>query len=213
MLFQIFFYPQLAFLYIALAVVFPAALLLYQRHNSEFPGLIQIRLTEQGCVQYNDRVPLNFLRGLVSSYGRLILAAAFLLLTLVPPFYRPGYKVFYYVVVPPFLLVLLIITWKYCVRFRRAMQQVADGAAPNLNAAYYPPTFWIDVANFSLEPTTDQNTHHLQIIRDGGLYSRNPKAIYGKVLVDAEISCNPDQAIDLNRVLKNWIGRARQSTP
>jgi hypothetical protein len=209
-LFQIFFYPQLALPYIALAVVFPATFLLYQRFNSEFPGLIQIRLTEQGCVQYNDLAPLNFLRGLVSSLGRLILAAAFLLITLLPPFYRPGHKVFYYVVVPPFLLVLLVITWKYCARFRRAVQQVADGSAPNLKTAYYPPTPWIDVAEFSLDPTK-QNTYHLQIKRDGGKYSRNPKTIYGKVLVDAEISCNPDQAVHLNRLLKNWIGQARQS--
>jgi hypothetical protein len=210
-LFQIFFFPQLALLYITLAVVFPAAILLYQRFNSEFPGPIQVRLTEQGCVQFNDLAPLNFLRGFVTSHGRLILATAFLLLTLFPPFYRPGHRVFYYVIVLPFLLVLLVIVWKYCFRFRRAMQQVANGAAPNLKAAFYPPTPWIDVANFSLEPT-DQNTHHFQIIRDGGLYSRNPKTIYGKVLVDAEISCNPEQAAQLNRVLKNWISHARQST-
>jgi hypothetical protein len=201
--------PEL--LYIALIFALPMAILLYQRYNHEFPGLIQIRLTQQGCVQYNDLAPLTFIRGLIGSHGRLLFLNGFLLITFLPPFYHPGDKIFNCALGLSLLLSLLIVTCKYYLRFRRAMQQVADGSAPNLKAAYYPPTPWIDVANFSLD-STDQNTQHLKIIRDGGLYSRNPKTNFGKVLVDAEISCNPEQAVHLNRVLKNWIEQARRTT-
>ena len=135
-----------------------------------------------------------------------------LLLIFVPQFHRPAYEISEYWIGLPLLAIFLVISWKYCRRFRRAIHQVESGVAPNLRAAYYPPSPWIDVANFTLEPAK-LGIQHLQIKLDGGLDSRNPKAIYGKVIVDAEISCTDSQALQLNALLKNFIRRARQTTP
>jgi hypothetical protein len=98
-------------------------------------------------------------------------------------------------------VLIAICLWKPSRRFRRAMQEIREGAVADVNAAYCQPTAWLDVGNFSLLPT-DSESYRLRIIARSGIFHHD--------IVDAEIRCTADQAGQLRKMLEEWKARARR---
>ncbi len=69
---QIIFNPVKTLTFIVLGVSLPVAYLLFRRQSSDHPGLIQVRLNNRQCVQYNDLTGPSVIRELLWSHGWLL---------------------------------------------------------------------------------------------------------------------------------------------
>lgn len=184
-----------------LALVSLAALTLaqvwFRRQSVAHPGLIQVRLNERECVQYNDLAGSSVVAELLHAHGWTIpLAAA---AALVVSFIRGLIGPVAFGIWLAIALLVAICLWNPCRRFRRAMREVREGSIADVNAAFCRPTEWKYVGQISMLPVRSDN-FRLRIT------SRN--TFFHSDVVDAEIPCTGEQARQVEALLRTWKANA-----
>lgn len=166
----------------------------FRRKQVTHPGLIQVRIGERGCVQYDDLGGPSVFRDLFWAYGWIFYAAAAIVLALCVregriDLSRAGIWIV-------FLVIFAAIAWVRGVRFRRAMREVREGAIADFNSAYRPLALWKHIKVHSVKPIRS-GTYRLKI-DTFTKFSRND-------VVDAEIRCSEEQAMSLGRLIDGHI--------
>ncbi|MFI5380458.1 MAG: hypothetical protein ACHRHE_14260 [Tepidisphaerales bacterium] len=170
---------------------------LARRWNSNHPGLIQVRLNDRGCVQYDDLAGPSVVREIAGANSWLVpLFAAVCLMVAV----RQGFiGMTQFLIWFPLAAIATWLLWIHDRRFRIAMRQVREGAIADLNAVYYRPTSWANVRSFSLV-RIKADSHRLKITR-GRFVTRDA--------VDAELRCTEAQALEVDAMMRQWLDCAR----
>jgi hypothetical protein len=172
--------------------------------NLNIPGLVQVRLNNRGCVQYDNLGGPSLIRELLWAQGWTIPLAAMVFFAAQFMIRHGPVEIVQLCVCFPIAALIGYFVWGKCRRFRRAIRQVRDGSIADANAAYYQSTPWEEVDNFTLVPVNEN--HHLRVQRDGGPYR---KAYPGAIVIDAEIRANSEQISQLKELLNQWIARAK----
>src|SRR5208282_3516458 len=120
------------------------------RQRSGFPGRIQIRLNDRGCVQY-DALPKPTL------FYELFRTQSWLIPGLLAIGLYVGFRLHlidepWIWICCPLLLIAAFFLWFECRRIRRLLATLGDNAMADANAAFYPSTRWQRVRYFQLLP-------------------------------------------------------------
>lgn len=175
------------------------AWLLFRRQNSRHPGLVQVRLDERGCVQFDDLGGSSIPREMLGAHGwigLLIIAAICIIDSNPPRIWRPAVWLW-----APILVVASAFAWRRSRRFRKALLEVRDGSIADVNTAYCASTGWERVGEVSMS--------HLQ----GDSYRLRIKdrtRFFDYASVDAEIRCTAAQIEQLTKLIDQWIADARR---
>jgi hypothetical protein len=174
--------------------------MLFRRQETSHPGLIQVRLGDWGCVQYDNlngpsllfqtacshlwAVPCAVALGLVIAFSsHLINAMAFWIFLALSILKFPS-------------------LWRLGTRLRRSFREVRDNSLADANAPISRPMSWNLVSGFSLARISD--TTHRLIVKKETHFFRLETASYP---VDAEIKCTAEQAEKLRELIQEWIAR------
>ena len=171
-----------------------------RRQSTAHPGLIQVRLNQRECVQYDDLAGSSVVRELVRAHGWTLPLAGVpvLVIGFIHGWVDPVSFWFWL----PFAILLAICLWRPCRRFRRAMREVREGSIADVNAAYCRPTAWKDIGEISLLPVGSDGWR-LRINCHSTFFPRD--------VVDAEIRCTGEQAQELGQLLRGWKANARRT--
>jgi hypothetical protein len=175
------------------------AWLLFRRQNSSHPGLVQVRLDERGCVQFDDLSGTSIPRELLGAYGwigLLIIAAICIVVSDPPRIWRPAVWLW-----APILVVASAFDWRRSRRFREALREVRDESIADVNTAYCPSTGWERVGDVSISHLQGDN-YRLRIKDRTRFLDHAP--------VDAEIRCTAAQLEELKHLIDQWIAHARR---
>jgi len=159
--------------------------------------LVQIRLNERGCVQYDDLAGPSPIRDFFRAHGWLMMLAA-----MVPVYYsgrRQWIDPITFYIWLPLMAVSSFALWKATREFRGSMKEVREGAVADWNAIYRKPLAWEKVKSHSLEPAKS-GMYRLTITRHGTFSYED---------VDTELSLNAEQANALEELLANWTRAAQ----
>ncbi len=196
-IFQFFIYGHNPFAHFWFPIMLAFALalnayLLLNRSKNDHPGQIQIRLSENGCVQYDYLAGPPILSEILHSHGWLL--AASLPAGLIVAFIYGDARPITFWIWFPLALAFTIFLWFRCRRFRRALALIQDNAIADRNAAFHSVTPWTHVSDFTLSPMKDER-HRFWIINGRKTFQDHP--------IDAEIQCTEEQADDL----RQWINQ------
>ncbi|MDB5334025.1 MAG: hypothetical protein JWP03_5176 [Phycisphaerales bacterium] len=178
----------------AAAMMVPVGLLLFRRSDSGHPGLIQVRLSDRGCVQYDNLHAPSAIGELARSHGWVVpLVAAIVLLIL--PRDRMIDPIQFWIWFP-LSIIAVPIAWRVSRKFRVKIREVRSGSIADANSVSYNRSPWTDVGSYSLKPARKAN-YRLRI----DTFTK----FFGNDVVDAEIACTPEQAESLRDLLDGWI--------
>ena len=186
-------------LYVIIAWVFlPAVYLLFLRRNIGHPGLVQVRLNQRGCVQYDDLAGTPVLSEIVRSHGWLIGLAAAMAVLVAWHFGWVGAFGFWFW----FSVALGVagFSWNPCRQFREAIRGIRDGSIADANAAFRKPTPWEKTVDITLRRAMKGN-FLLKIVGSANLFDN--------IVVDAEIQRTEPQAAALDELMKHWMALAK----
>jgi hypothetical protein len=175
----------------------PVAYLFYRRQSADHPGLIQIRLNEKGCVQYDNLYSPSTIFELIYGYAWLITGIATIILLLAK--HRALIDPIQFWIWTPILAIASICLYRPCRRFRQATRQIRDGSVVDANAVLRRQTPWERVSDFTLGQIA-QGTCRLQIRRQSW-FTNYP--------IDAEIKCTDEQAEQLRELLIHWTSKKK----
>ncbi len=181
-------------------VILINVLALLKRINIDHPGLIQVRLNADECVQYDSLAGPGRMSEFIS--GHIWLAVALIAVGILIGFNRGLIDAIQFWIWFPLATCLAIVLSFHCRRLRRTISQIPDNAIADRNAAYCRATPWENVADYTLGPAGD-DTRHLRISRRNWMSTIYP--------VDAEIRCTREQAEHLRQWLANRLAAARES--
>jgi hypothetical protein len=137
------------------AMAVSAGLLLFRRSESGHPGLIQVRLSDRGCVQYDNLHAPSAIGELARSHGWVVpLVAAIVLLIL--PRGRMIDPIQFWIWFP-LSIIAVPIAWRACRKFRAKMREVRSGSIADANSVSYTRSPWTDVGSYSLKPARKAN--------------------------------------------------------
>lgn len=198
-------YPR--FTVILLGVAFlPTAYLLFRRRQVEHPGLVQIRINERGCVQFDDLSGPSIIHDNLMSHGWLLPAIVAVVLVACWKIGQVGPVEFW--IWAPFCLLLTSLGWVGCRRVRRRVRELRHGSIVDINLAYIKFTEWGRVTSFSLEEE-GADVFRLRINKLTRFLSIERTS---KMPVDAEVQMSDEQAQSLRLILKSFIaGAARKN--
>jgi len=177
--------------------------LLRQRQSIDHPGLIQVRLSRRGCVQYNSLTAPSVFNDLIGAHLWLVPIFAAAGLVAVHHFGRLSSLQFWIWV--PIALLIGGVLWPLCRRYRVALKNLPANAITDANAVVFRPTPWTVVSDYSL--AQGQRGECRLIIRREKTWARDVREY-----VNADIRCNEEQAQKLRELLDAWleIGRREQ---
>jgi hypothetical protein len=184
------------YLILAYLAVF-AAIWIYlvsRRQMSSHPGLIQVRLSDEGCVQYDDLAGISTFMEFMRSYGWLITGVGFGCLVLMRKEIDP---VTLWIFCPS-LLIGSVALFLHGPKFRLALKSLPERSLANANTVIRRYCPWTDVSTSFILQSTEGGRYHLQITRRRW-FTIDP------VPVDAEIKCDPEQVAQLRVLLRRWI--------
>jgi hypothetical protein len=181
-------------------VVLMNVLMILRRKNVDHPGLIQVRLNANECVQYDSLVGRGMMWEFIS--GHIWLVAAVIAVALLVGFNRGLIDAIQFWIWFPLSTCLAIALSFHCRRLRKRISRIPDNAIADSNSAYRAPTPWEKVTGCTLDPAGD-DTRRLRICH------RN--WISGSFPVDAEIRCTPEQAEHLRQWLADRLAAHRGS--
>jgi hypothetical protein len=170
---------------------------LLRRKSSDHPGLIQIRLNDYGCVQYDSVGSPSFFAELVWGHAWVIAALAVPVLIWM---YLSGWiDALQFWVWLYLSAIASVVLWGRCRRFRLTIARIPESAIADRNAARYSITPWKKISDFMFG---EQRTgvFRLRFDRKWWIFTDYP--------VDAEIRCTPEEASDLRQWLKSRIGQS-----
>ncbi|HZK83008.1 MAG TPA: hypothetical protein VFC46_18130, partial [Humisphaera sp.] len=162
---------------ILIAAAFTGVPILYlfaRRQNSSHPGLVQVRITDRVCVQYDDLAGPSALLELWRSYGWVIPIIGVAILALLWVDRQIDSASFW--IWSIFLIVIELFAWPACRRFRIAMREVRDGSIADLNAAFCKESPWRDVTSVSIVPLSS-GTYRLRINRVQHFWKSDGRAV------------------------------------
>jgi hypothetical protein len=174
---------------------------IFRRQIKLFPGRIQIRLSERGCVQYDALPAPSIFFEFFKTYSWLI--PALVALGICGGFWFHQIVEAWVWICCPILLIAAFFLWFECRRIRRVIAKLGDGAIADRNAAFFSPTPWQRIRYYQLLPLKAQN-YRLRIENDGGTFP-----------VDAEIHCTAEQAEQLGQWMDHRLAleRTKVRTP
>lgn len=194
--------PVIGWLTMAAVCVIPVLYGLARRSASGHPGLVQVRLSKEGCIQYDDLAGRSPLVELYKSYAWVLpIAGAIVLVAL---WRRDSIRGFHFWFWMALALALECYEWIECRKFRRLMQRARDDSIADWNAVYRPLQPWNEVESFSIQLTADE-TCRLRIIARGKWMNHD--------VVDAEIKCSAEEIKSIRALLNHFIGIARSAAP
>lgn len=172
-----------------------------RRRNTDHPGLVQSRLGDWGCVQYDDLAGPSPLRDFFRAYIWLVPTAA--TIGLAVALWEGWIAWLQFICYFPFAVILAPLACASSYRFQRARRKLRDGAIADLNEALCRPTPWTNVSHFQLE-NASKTTYRLRVHADFRFFTFRPNNP-----VDAEITCTSEQAEQLKGLIEQWIARSR----
>ncbi len=124
--------------------------MLFRRHKTDHPGLIQVRLSEAGCVQYDAVAGPSMIFELSKAHGWFIPILGIMCLYGICAFGWLPLPFFWFL--SPFFLLAAFYRWFPCRRFRQELRHAREGANADRNAALHSIVPWNQALNFSLRP-------------------------------------------------------------
>ena len=180
----------------AAAFLLSAAYLWSRRQNARHPGLIQVRLDDHGCVQFDNLARRTFVGEFTLAHGWFIELAAAIGCVIA---FRSGWiDATQFRIWLLLATILVVLGWFQCRRIRTARRELGDGAITDANQVYCRPTPWERISKVSLTTLSSGNCR-LRLTKRNRLFDA----------VDAEIRCTADQARQLEQLLRRWASRAR----
>jgi hypothetical protein len=179
------------------AVMLWNAWVILRRKDVEHPGMVQVRLNDRGCVQFDSLAGITPLGEFLYAHGWLI--AGFVTVGIFVAYVRYDLDALSFWIWTPIATALTVLFWFKCRRFRGAIAIMPESALADRNAAYRRPTSWKRVADFTLAPLND-GTYHLRIEHRQFRFSDYP--------IDAQIRCTPEQASQLRQWLQSRMAEA-----
>jgi hypothetical protein len=186
------------FLVIVACVFLPQIYFISRRFSGDHPGLIQVRLGNKGCAQFDTLSPPSELRKFYLSYCWLllpILAIALFIEQKRMPFHSVQFWIF-----AAILSLIGVRSWIYCRRIRSALRKIPEGALTDACAAFYRSTRWNRTQKIQLLPV--DGDHYLLRIRAGNWVHR-------RYVVDSQIQCTDEQADEIRRLIAHWRGETQ----
>ena len=180
-------------------VVFVNAYLLIRRQSSAHPGLIQVRLNDQGCVQYDDLAGPSVIRDSIRSFAWIIPIIIAVGLVVSWRNRESDWPAFW--VLLSLILVCEVLVWKACSAYRSALRQVREGSIADINAILRKPSSWRHMKDFSLT-----------LVKPGNYRFRinSFDKFAGNDLVDAEVRVTEEQVAALGELVNGWISKGQQ---
>jgi hypothetical protein len=180
----------------------PLIYLSVRRSNAGHPGLIQVRLSGRGCVQYDDLAGRATWAELYRSHGWAVpIVGAIVLYVLWQINLIESIQFWIWF---PMALIVEPYAWIACRRFRKAMNAVHDGAIADRQAAFQPHVPWDKIVNFSVQSA-------------GGVAWRlrinGERKWMRSDVVDAEINCSAEQIESIRELLNDCIHGAQAVGP
>jgi hypothetical protein len=203
----IFYYRQgLPYLFAAVAVFLAWAL--FRRTGTDHPGLVQVRLSQDGCAQYDDLSGPSALRELVFVYGWVAPAVGIVVLIVLLRANDPRDGIALFIVclgiASAWLVGMLVVSR----RTRRELKLVPERAIADVNKAFCRTIPWIKIGTASLTPV-GTNAYRLVIAREAPFFSfvtpRHRNA------VDAEIQCTSEQVDQIRELIRGWMKVSKQT--
>jgi uncharacterized protein YjiS (DUF1127 family) len=176
-----------------------AIYLLWRRQEISHPGLVQIRLNDIGCVQYDDLAGSSIIRDGFRAHGWLIAIAVALWLVYDRVNGRLGPIAIWIWLAA--VAVAGVIAWRSCKRFRRAMKNVPDGSIADVGVARHQPSLWQNIRDFRFEQTRS-GSRRLTIDTFHKFFANNA--------IDAEIQCTDEQLQAIEAFITRQIAAARR---
>jgi hypothetical protein len=176
--------------------------LIFRRTNVDHPGLIQVRLNDRGCVQYDSLAGPAVTAQLFRANSWLIPACAATAILIA--FARDMIGPIWFWIWFPSAISLAVALWFESRRFRKALSQVPDNAIADRNAAYCLPTPWKRVSEFSLGVQAE-GIYRFRIDSRRWIFTEYP--------IDAEVRCSAEQAAHLRQWLQDRLTAARDARP
>jgi hypothetical protein len=190
------------FLVLIATVVALNSLLFFRRSDVDHPGLIQVRLKERGCVQFDSLAGSPMIAEVLRAYSWILIAC--IPFSLLIAFYRGSMGPIEFWIWFPLTASFAIANWFSCRRFRRAIAQIPDNAIADRNRAFNRRTPWKQILNFTLREMKGDR-YRIWITRTRWRFTDYP--------IDAEIRCTTEQAEHLRQWLGERIAVARAGKP
>jgi hypothetical protein len=162
------------------------------------PGLIQVRLSKKGCVQYDDLKGIPTVHEVLGSYSWLITLAGFVVMLVM----RRDIDRLQFWIWCPLLLFGSIVLWPANARFRRSLGTLSEASVADANAIIRPFKPWERFSDFVLHPM-EAGKYRLRIYRQAWRFKA--------YAIDAEVKCTDEQAERLRLLLRAWIGETQSA--
>ena len=167
----------------------------FQRTDTAHPGFTQVRINEQGCVQYDHVSGPDFFQEFMSAHSWLLYGFGAMAVLVAFKFHAMGAAPFY--IWFTIFIALSAYLWRPCRRVRRALREIRDQAFADRNAAFHRRVRWKSLSPTFLFHSTKANTYRIAISRRDRFFTVYP--------IDAEIRCTPEQAAEVKSLLDRWI--------
>ena len=165
------------------------AVMLVRRQNGSHPGLVQVRLTDRGCVQYDHLAGPSAFAELPSILwcvlpigGAVALAICWRKDLIGPGTFGLSMSV---------VLVFEYFAWRSWQKFRGAMRDLREGSIADANAVYGEEIPWGRIDSSSITATSP-GAWRLKIKQKSRFFTFDSKHDFWTV--DAEITCSAAQA-------------------
>lgn len=196
-------FPMLIFNYrylCGLIAIFTASAiyLLWRRQQIDHPGLIQIRLNDVGCVQYDDLAGASIIGDGFRAHGWLIaiVVAPWVVYARIIGEIDPILMWIWL----PVVVFGGVAAWIACRRFRRAMRNVPDGSIADVGIGRHSLSLWHNIRQFRFEATIS-GSRRLTIDRFDKFFANNA--------IDAEIQCTDEQSQAIEAFISRQIAAAK----
>jgi hypothetical protein len=183
--------------------ILPMIYMAFRRRSGGHPGLVQVRLTNRGCVQYDDLAGPSAFRQLLRAHGWLIPVVGIVGLVCLQRCRQIGASPFW--ILTALFLFFAVLVWRSCRRFRDAILDVREGSIADLNAAFYKESAWRNIAHFSMT-SVSAGAYRICIKRNTPFLTFDATGF----AVDAEIRCNDEQAQAIDAMVRERIANPRR---
>ncbi len=185
---------HLAMFALAIYGVLEAAYL-WSRRGGDHPGLVQVRIGEQGVTQYDDLNGPSALREWEASHQwaiPLVMIPFSIVLFGVKGPYLP------YMALLAIALLVGLLRWKRCAQLRHRLRQYHEGSIVDYNSVFNPVVFWQEVTDFKVQKLAEGRFR---------VYAMTNSFYRLGNVVDADVKCTHEQAAEIENLAANWRGK------
>jgi hypothetical protein len=173
----------------------PIVYLLSRRAGVTHPGLVQVRLNDYGCVQYDDLAGPSVVRDVLGAWSwafPAIVAVGFVMC-----YGLAQISTFTFCI--GLVVAVTVALWWYpgCRAYRARLAAQAEGAVADANTIRIGRTPWGKIEVVALFPTKADRVHLW-------LVAQTPPRHRTRIPVDAELRCTPEEMPRLRELLDQW---------